>query len=1082
MSSGGSSSKGRKIVLKGLFNKNLSIPKPNNNKEFQNNVSDSVVAFAELPQGQIESLNIGNLDDDRLRIMGRSIQANDIDDPQLGAVERMKVCYFCHQSEKQCTGHIGYIELPRNDLDRERDAPIYQYPHIVLIRNILASLCPRCAKLVLSEDEIKKIQASNRYDRIKMIAEASAGHACSDKTCKIAKPLTYQKSDPSDVYIRYETPDGPRTHYISMETDMGTWTLESVVRILNRLSPEDISLLGFGPDESPRKLIRYLIPVVPPCARPSNFVSGTMKPHALKEQYKSLLTKIEIFEKSPASELQTAYQRMAQAAYEIITVPEKAKNSNQNILKQGISEILKGKQGFLRSSVVGRRTEFSARAVITPAPDTPFGTVRIPSSWKRQLPVGVLVEPGNLHEINQWKIDGKIVYISQSRFTQAQGKHKIIMETDVIEPDMVVYRELEEGDVVFFNRHPTISKYGILGAEVLFWDEKTVGLHLAYMKTIAGDFDGDEVSVHVIQNARAIDEVRDNMLITKCLVSAADSGPVFKFNQDVVGGGYYLSRKEGVTEEFELDSDTFDNFVEATDIKGRLPDGDLPKYSPKRLLSAFIPDDLTYTTPDFIIEDGIFRRGFITLENIYKISEKIDPPNEFIKRGIGILNISTVGQEFMSDALYDLLLSQIKSPHDHKRMEYKFRKYDIPKNSGRRLVSYVFPDDFSYSKDNVKIEDGVLLEGSITGSALSGITKKIVNLYDEKTVTKFYDDVTAIFEKAFRESGASISLGDCLPTDIDEHKNIVMKEVNKIIRDVTRLGGKIDDPFYEEKRLKQIDGIIREGTNTIINKVKPLIKDKNFFLTEIESGAKGSIGNLNSIVSLVGQVYIEDGLPQKKMIGNRTSFYGVPETDENDDIILMGLDPRERLFCTNNYACGLAPREVFAVFQAARESNAANARSTPKVGSVRRNIAALIINLIIKNGLLMNGDEIVSFAYGGDMMDPGKMVRVGDEYAFANPVDEFELITNQVMNDRTRIVLISQPDPNLMEANVEELELEKFDIMYHSQLIYNDYVYDIWMSEFLVNLESVDVPNFHPSVSIDQLDDVVTLEYIESLF
>ena len=237
-----------------------------------------------------------------------------------------------------------------------------------------------------------------------------------------------------------------------METDMGTWTLESVVRILNRLSPEDISLLGFGPDESPRKLIRYLIPVVPPCARPSNFVSGTMKPHALKEQYKSLLTKIEIFEKSPASELQTAYQRMAQAAYEIITVPEKAKNSNQNILKQGISEILKGKQGFLRSSVVGRRTEFSARAVITPAPDTPFGTVRIPSSWKRQLPVGVLVEPGNLHEINQWKIDGKIVYISQSRFTQAQGKHKIIMETDVIEPDMVVYRELEEGDVVFFNK------------------------------------------------------------------------------------------------------------------------------------------------------------------------------------------------------------------------------------------------------------------------------------------------------------------------------------------------------------------------------------------------------------------------------------------------------------------------------------------------------------------------------------------------------------------------------------------------------------------------------------------------------
>ena len=88
MSSGGSSSKGRKIVLKGLFNKNLSIPKPKNNKEFQNNVSDSVVAFAELPQGQIESLNIGNLDDDRLRIMGRSIQANDIDDPQLGAVGR----------------------------------------------------------------------------------------------------------------------------------------------------------------------------------------------------------------------------------------------------------------------------------------------------------------------------------------------------------------------------------------------------------------------------------------------------------------------------------------------------------------------------------------------------------------------------------------------------------------------------------------------------------------------------------------------------------------------------------------------------------------------------------------------------------------------------------------------------------------------------------------------------------------------------------------------------------------------------------------------------------------------------------
>ena len=61
----------------------------------------------------------------------------------------------------------------------------------------------------------------------------------------------------------------------------------------------------------------------------------------------------------------------------------------------------------------------------------------------------------------------------------------------------VVYRHLEDGDVVLLNRQPTLHKPSIMAHKVrVLPREQTIRMHYANCKPYNADFDGDEMNVH----------------------------------------------------------------------------------------------------------------------------------------------------------------------------------------------------------------------------------------------------------------------------------------------------------------------------------------------------------------------------------------------------------------------------------------------------------------------------------------------------------------------------------------------------------------------------------------------------------
>ena len=80
----------------------------------------------------------------------------------------------------------------------------------------------------------------------------------------------------------------------------------------------------------------------------------------------------------------------------------------------------------------------------------------------------------------------------------------------------VVYRHLMTGDVLLFNRQPTLHKPSIMShiARVLP-KEQTIRMHYANCNSYNADFDGDEMNLHFVQNHIARSEAYSLSLTDK---------------------------------------------------------------------------------------------------------------------------------------------------------------------------------------------------------------------------------------------------------------------------------------------------------------------------------------------------------------------------------------------------------------------------------------------------------------------------------------------------------------------------------------------------------------------------------------
>ncbi|AAB84805.1 DNA-dependent RNA polymerase, subunit A' [Methanothermobacter thermautotrophicus str. Delta H] len=282
------------------------------------------------------------------------------------------------------------------------------------------------------------------------------------------------------------------------------------------------------------------------------------------------------------------------------------------------SELSKGR---FRGNLSGKRVNFSARTVISPDPNISINEVGVPEIIAREVTVPVYVTEWNIDRMREYIENGPDVHPGANYVIRPDGRRIRISSKNTetvienLKPGYVVERHLKDGDIVLFNRQPSLHRMSLMAHRARVLPYKTFRLNLCVCPPYNADFDGDEMNIHVLQTEESRAEAKTLMLVQEHMISPRFGGPIIGSINDQISGLYLLTRKFAEFEEEEV-------FQLLRSAGISLPSRRGTKWSGKEIFSLILPDDLSMTYRADVcrrcqecIEDGCEYDAYVVIEN-----------------------------------------------------------------------------------------------------------------------------------------------------------------------------------------------------------------------------------------------------------------------------------------------------------------------------------------------------------------------------------------------------------------------------------------------------------------------------------
>jgi len=512
-------------------------------------------------------------------------------DLRLGVIDPGLRCKLCGQKLKECPGHFGYIELAR---------PVIHIKFVRQILDLLKSSCKSCGRVLIPDVEVKrylsllgKVGTEEGFEaRRKKIKEIVSKYKLKEKC-----PHCDTKQDK----IKLEKP------YSYYENEIRLSPIEARAR-LEKISNEDLQIFGFSPLEfRPEWLVLTVLQIPPVTMRPSiTLESGERSEDDLTHKLGDIVRiNQRLFENINAGAPEVIIEDLWDLLqYHITTffdnsVPQlpPARHRGGQVLKTLASRI-SSKEGRIRHNLAGKRTDFSARTVISPDPLIELNEVGVPFRMAMNLTVPERVTEWNIEYLRKYIENGNKKYPGANYVLKSDGKRKTITaETkqeilDELAVGYVVERHLIDGDIALFNRQPSLHRMSMMCHKVRVLPGRTFRLNPAVCNPYNADFDGDEMNLHIPQTEEARAEAQILMLVETQLISPRYGLSVVGCIQDGITGNYLLtkelvlSRNEAVDLLYSCGVDDLSSLPNKDSIDG------------KEVFSILLPKDFSFTGKD----------------------------------------------------------------------------------------------------------------------------------------------------------------------------------------------------------------------------------------------------------------------------------------------------------------------------------------------------------------------------------------------------------------------------------------------------------------------------------------------------
>ncbi|KAF4400135.1 hypothetical protein G4B88_021349 [Cannabis sativa] len=467
----------------------------------------------------------------------RKPYADGLLDPRMGAANKFSECATCHGRFSDCPGHYGYFKLP---------LPVYNVGYLSTILDILKCICKTCSRILLDDklrlDFLKKMRSTKIEPLKKTELMKKIVKKCNSRAAKCPKCGSLNGSVKKVVstlgllHDRSKLNDGLeecRSAIAHTKESKGSINIQShilnpatVLHLFKRMLDEDCELLYLS--GRPENLILTNIAVPPIAIRPSVIMDGSQSnENDLTERLKQII-QVSASIRKETSEPSTAARYLR----------------------------LKGKQGRFRGNLSGKRVEYTGRTVISPDPNLKITEVAIPIRMARILTYPERVSHHNIEKLRQCVSNGPDKYPGARMLRRADGStwqgliYSYLQHVsrkrlaDELKYGDIVERHLEDGDIVLFNRQPSLHRMSIMSHRARIMPWRTLRFNESVCNPYNADFDGDEMNMHVPQTEEARTEAILLMGVQNNLCTPKNGEILVASTQDFLTTSFLVTRKD----------------------------------------------------------------------------------------------------------------------------------------------------------------------------------------------------------------------------------------------------------------------------------------------------------------------------------------------------------------------------------------------------------------------------------------------------------------------------------------------------------------------------------------------------------
>ncbi len=532
-------------------------------------------------------------------------------DTRLGVIDPGLVCKTDGLKLKDTLGHFGYIELAR---------PVIHIKFVRHILDLLKSTCKSCGRVLVPENNLKRYLAILEKEEDLEVRRSLVKDIVKKYKTKDKCPHCNTKQEK----IKIEKP------YTFYEGDVRLSPIEIRSR-LEKIPTEDLEVFGFDTKTfRPEWMILTVLQIPPVTMRPSiTLENGERSEDDLTHKLGDIVRiNQRLFENINAGAPEVIVEDLWDLLqYHVTTffdneIPQlpPARHRGGQSLKT-LTDRIKSKEGRIRHNLAGKRTDFSARTVISPDPLIGLNEVGVPLRVAMTLTIPERVNGWNKAFLLKFVENGPKKYPGANYIIKPDGKRKTITDETrdeiLAEFDLgyTVERHLVDGDIALFNRQPSLHRMSMMCHKVKVLPGKTFRLNPAVCNPYNADFDGDEMNLHIPQTEEARAEAKILMMVEFHLISPRYGLSVVGCIHDGITGNYLLTKELVLT------------YEEAVDLLYNCGVSDFSRLSRKdkidgkEVFSALLPDDFNFLGKDksgneVKIVKGVLKSGVMDKANL----------------------------------------------------------------------------------------------------------------------------------------------------------------------------------------------------------------------------------------------------------------------------------------------------------------------------------------------------------------------------------------------------------------------------------------------------------------------------------